>query len=362
MNESTSIGEQLASATRWEGESPELWAKSLEAEGKRSRGWGEGIMRLMRKRSTIAAAVVVLLGLAAVSQVAVMQQRSPAPRNGHTFTMESQKPASPGSLYGRVLGAIHPESESFDELSRVVVRKATIEIRTPDVRGAFAKISLLVSEARGEFVQDSTLTGGGVSAGDGPRQPMYGTMTLRVDAKRLGEVMNSLRGVGTVTSENSGGEDITTETVDIEARLRNEKRVEEELLELLKTRQDAQLAEIMEVRTQLGKVRQEIEQLTSRRDHLARLASLATVLVIVQEDVEKEQRESGAPFGAYFTKQIEESWNGGLRTLSDGAAWVVRVLVGGAIWWALLAVMGVGLWRWARSVPAGRKSDEKTGA
>src|SRR5262249_2016955 len=38
---------------------------------------------------------------------------------------------------------------------RVVVRKATIELESPDVRAAFAKAAMLVSEAGGEYVQES---------------------------------------------------------------------------------------------------------------------------------------------------------------------------------------------------------------
>lgn len=211
---------------------------------------------------------------------------------------------------------------------RYVVRKATVELGVADVRAVFAKIVHLVSEARGEYVQESSLTGSA--------EHLEGQLTLRIAVDRLADVLNELRQLGKVRAETAGGEDVTTQVVDIEARLRNERRVEVELLELLEKRQDAPLKEILELRRAIGQVRETIEQLTAQRERLSRLVALATVLVIL--------RPADAPLPAapgllgHFAHALREAWLSGARYLADSIALLLSVLVGGLAWWVLLVV------------------------
>lgn len=222
---------------------------------------------------------------------------------------------------------ISPSSSGAqDSAGRQVVRKATIELKTEDVRAAFAKVKLVLSAAQGEYVQDSSLTGSGETA--------QANLTLRVAADRLGEVLGRLNELGTVISERTEGEDVTAQTVDLEARLRNETRVEVELLELLEKRKDAPLKEILELRQSLAAVRNVIEQLTARREHLSRLVSLATVLVIIRAEDAPPPEQPG--IGAFFGRSMTNAWDNGLTLLIRTFATLLHVLVGGLIWWVLL--------------------------
>jgi hypothetical protein len=230
-------------------------------------------------------------------------------------------------------------SEEADADVRQVVRKATIELKTTDVRAVFLKAGHLVEEAMGEFVQDSALTG--------TDQQMQANLTLRVDAQRLPELLNELRGVAEVVSERVGGQDVTSQVVDLEARLRNETRVEQELLELMDKRADAPLKEVLALRSHLSNVRQSIEQLTAQRDHLGRLVSLATVLVIIRGAQAEPPKPDGS-IGAYFFERMRAAWLRALVFLVDTAATIVSVLVGGILWWVLLVAAIVGLRRYLR--------------
>jgi hypothetical protein len=116
-------------------------------------------------------------------------------------------------------------SDAIPPGARHVIQKATIELRTDDVRSAFLKTQHLISVASGEYVENSSLSGSGRDA--------YASLTLRIAVDRLSDVLNELRQLGEVTSEQLVGEDVTAQVVDLEARLRNEQRVETELLELL---------------------------------------------------------------------------------------------------------------------------------
>ncbi len=227
---------------------------------------------------------------------------------------------------------------------RYVVQKANMDLQTDDVRAAFAKAAHLVSEAGGEFVENSSLTGEDKTA--------QGNMTLRVAAARVGEVMNKLRELGTVKSENTSGEDVTTQVVDVEARIRNEQRVEKELLDLLEKRHDAPLKDILELRSSLSSVRESIERLVGQRDRLGRLVSLASILVVIRAEPLIEKPAPASTIGDYFAKAVDRAWRGGLQSLSDTVAWIVAVAIGGVMWWIALAAAVVAIVRWRRRLSA----------
>lgn len=232
-------------------------------------------------------------------------------------SLDSAAPASPG------VGAGVPEAD----VGRQVIRKATLDLLTPDVRAAFMKASFLVSEAGGEYVQESALTGTG--------RYVSGTLSLRVTATRMSVVMGQLRELGVVASESASGEDVTAQVVDIEARLRNERRVEVELLELLSSRSNAPLKEVLELRDSIARVRQTIESLGAQQQRLSRLVSLATILVSIRAEAEGPR-----PVGM-LGERLEQAWNTGRTSFVGSVGWLVEVLVGGAVWWALLAAGAV---------------------
>ena len=227
----------------------------------------------------------------------------------------------------------NPESATQNSGDRSVIRKATIELITDDVRSAFLKAMHLVSEAGGEYIQDSALTGSGKDA--------QANLTLRVSIDRLSAVLNDLRNLGKVQSEGINGEDVTAQVVDLEARLRNEQRIETELLQLLEKRNDAPLKEILELRDNIGQVRQRIEQITAQREKLSRLVALATVLVIIKTEnapAPPPPEEKKQTIGQYFGHAISTDWHNGLQVLADTLAGAVKILVGGLIWWIALIV------------------------
>lgn len=210
--------------------------------------------------------------------------------------------------------------------SRHVIRKATIELQSSDVRGVFARIGLIVNIGAGEYVESSSIRG---------EETPSAEVTLRVDAARLHEVLNQLRKLGVVVQETSSGEDVTERVVDLEARLKNEQQIEQELLELLAKRENAQLSEILELRAQIGRVREGIERLVAQREGLRRLTSLATILVILRHDAAPTKPEG---WWQTFRENISSAGRDGLDALSDAVAFLVWLAVGGLLWWVLIAV------------------------
>jgi type II secretory pathway pseudopilin PulG len=301
---------ELTGLTSYLGSETELWKKAVDAAAKPDSQRVPLVRRLssMSLRSLATAACVVLIcgllvgllvpSLGKARQSARQLKDSTQIRGLHqglaTYGKADQEQAALGGmnengnfLAGQVARpASAPSSRVWQESptasDRFVIQKATIEIQTDDVRAAFAKAAHLVSDAGGEYIEASSLTGEGRAA--------QANLTLRVGVPRLSEVMNRLRDLGTIRSENTTGEDVTTQVVDLEARIRNEERIEKELLDLLEKRKDAPLKDILDLRTSLSSVRLTIEQLTGQRDRMSRLVSLASILVVIRAEPEPPKK------------------------------------------------------------------------
>lgn len=376
--EKDQLEDQLAQMTRWEGEPTKLWREALDANEAQPAASFWSPRFLHWRVRPVAAVIAIVGGLLIVATFTVPEfgkardiaRSSPNASNLRELaSVEGQRTASNappgppdatvtalgyasliegggggfgmggGGLPGRrsrvvedsldLIAGVGAQVDNLAPLDRQVIRKATIELLTNDVRATFLKATQLLSEARSEYLEASSLTGTG--------DEMQASLTLRVTADRLSEVLNQLRQLGEVRSEDSRGEDVTSQVVDLDARLRNERRIETELLELLDKRDNAPLKEILELRNHINRVRQSIERLAAEQHRLGRLVSLATILVIIRAEDAPEPEPKPA-LGKYFSDSVGTSWTSGLRFLSDTIANLLRVLVGGVIWWVLLTI------------------------
>jgi hypothetical protein len=352
---------RLAALTDWREGEPTIYAEALararEGSGSAPPGpWPR--MRLRPKTAVVlGAAAVIALGAAAQLWVGNVGDRntdespplapglaSPAWQRGAPPDEERKAEYGRYRSDGKGETAEHKATEPSSAAERSVIRKATIELECKDVKGAFAKCSLLINEATGEFVEGSSLTGEGPTA--------QGTLTIRVAVDRLSDVLNRLRELGTVASEKSTGDDVTDQAVDLAARLRNERRVESELLGLLETRKGAPLKEILDLREQLAKVRGGIEQMTAQQERIEKSVALATVLVILRPEPVADGASEAAKHEAsaleYFGARLDAGWHAGTRALADSAAGFVRAAVGGLVWWVLVGAAFAGVTRVVR--------------
>lgn len=356
----------LRALSTWDAEPPEppLWRRALDrhaAAGAGVRATGRIWSRHIPEPVLGAlAAVLVVAALVGVFLPALGRARSPALVSSlpaaessadYALPASSPAPSTPAATdqastfrpSPRALTAAQQDEAAAPIIQRAVIRKATLELRCPDVPAAAAKATLLLNEAGGEYVQESSLRGEGSGA--------RAQLTLRVAADRMSQVLAELRSLGRVTGESSSGTDVTTQVIDLEARLRNETRVEAELLELLASRDDAPLADVLQLRQQIALVRSEIERLTAQRDQLSRLVSLGTVLLIIRGTDAPD--DGGFSFAGAFGDSLGRAWRSGLRALASSVAFLVHIAIGGAIWWALLGLGIVLALRWSSRRRAG---------
>ena len=161
---------------------------------------------------------------------------------------------------------------------RKIIRNAALTIETDDPAEGQRKI-VSAAEQHGGYVVVTQSTQSARGGGQKPGSVV--TVELRVPAERFGAVLDAIRGVGgRVVDEKITGQDVTEEYIDLEARVRTQKALEAQIMEIMK-RAD-RVSDALEVQAQLATVRTEIERLEGRRRFLENQSSLSTIKVTLQ--------------------------------------------------------------------------------
>ncbi|MDY6965861.1 MAG: DUF4349 domain-containing protein [Halobacteriota archaeon] len=165
------------------------------------------------------------------------------------------------------------ESSSDYTVNRMVIKSASLSIEVTDFQASFDRVKDITQNANG-FIADSSsyVTGSGNTRGD---------VTIRVPQDNFNSVIEELKQLGNLKSEQISGEDITEEYIDLNARLNNLERQEERLLEILDLADTVE--DILKVEKELGRVRGEIEQITGRIRYLDDRVELSTIRVSIYE-------------------------------------------------------------------------------
>lgn len=215
-----------------------------------------------------------------------------------------------------------------DLLGRSIARTGGVELRVESVARAFDEVRDR-AVARGGFVAESWFAGRDDDA--------QASLVVRVPTGNVDALLADLRGIAVeVGSIRTGSQDLTTQVVDVEARLRNLRAVELRYGELLGEARN--IAEILQVQDRLDGVRTEIERLTAQRETLSNITELATItveLTTVGEPLAVAEPGSGPKQAA------TDAWDASIDTLSVLLTGIVSVVV--YSWW-LLPLVPVGWW------------------
>jgi hypothetical protein len=166
-------------------------------------------------------------------------------------------------------------SEAMD---RKIIRNADIALESADPNDGLRRISS-IAENYGGFVVTSDATH--LNARDDLKPQTTITITVRVPSAKFSAVIEEVRKVGNqVTREKITGQDVTEEYIDLEARIKTQKALEAQFLEIMK--QANNVTSALEVQKQIAEVRTEIERLEGRRRYLDNQSSLSTINITLQ--------------------------------------------------------------------------------
>jgi hypothetical protein len=206
------------------------------------------------------------------------------------------QPAAPAQVSLNQADQSHSIAEAMD---RKILRDAnlTLEVETPaDVQRKISSIA----ESVGGFVVTSESKQRQVENGG---QQLEVNLVVRVPATQFGSALDQIRSAGRVTAEKITGQDVTEEFIDLEARIKTQKALELQFLEIMK--QAHKVEDALEVQTQIADVRTEIEKLEGRKRFLENRASLSTITVNLQSPTAIAVNTTG--FGRDIRQAVADS-------------------------------------------------------
>jgi hypothetical protein len=156
-------------------------------------------------------------------------------------------------------------------LDQKIIRTGTIDLIVTDVAAALRSITDMVRGANGYVQQSATRDQGGVTVAE---------VVVRVPVDQYDGVFQKLRDLAAPDKEpveNSTSQDVTEEFVDTEARIRNLKATEQQIIQLLSKAE--KIEDILIIQRELTEVRGQIERLQGRLNVLERQAAYSTITV-----------------------------------------------------------------------------------
>ena len=221
----------------------------------------------------------------------------------------------------------------------MIIRTAQLSVVTQEFDKARANLETILKRHRGYVGELKT----GGSTGSGRTL----TATLRVPADQLDATLAEVKTLGRVESESQSGQDVTSQYVDLQARLSNALNTEQRLTDLLRNR-TGKLSDVLEVEQEVDRVRGEIEQMEAERQNMANQVSYATLNATISEDY-KAQLQVVPPS---TTTRLSNAAVEGYRSMADGVVSLALFLLSTGpsllLWGAILFFPARWVWKKVR--------------
>ena len=156
-----------------------------------------------------------------------------------------------------------------DVVERKIVTNVDMNVRVDDVNDAMEAVTNLVDTSGGFVVSVSRTE---------DEDETFAFMSFRIPSNDLEAILSRVRDISErVERENRSSQDVTTEFVDIEARLGNLKAAEQQLMVLFE--RSGKVSDVLEVQRELTNMRGQIESLQGRLNYLSQTTATSLVSV-----------------------------------------------------------------------------------
>ena len=176
------------------------------------------------------------------------------------------------------LNDVDEEGSTAEAADRKIIRNADITIEVPSTTDAQHRVTS-IAESHGGFVVTSEAKQR--ESNDPAQRTLDIKLVVRVPSNQFGRAFDEIKKLaGNTPSEQVTSQDVTEEFIDLEARIKTQKALEVQFLEIM--RGANKIADALEVQRQIAEVRNEIEKLEGRRRFLQNRSSLSTINVNIQ--------------------------------------------------------------------------------
>ena len=222
-----------------------------------------------KKLTALAAALALTAALAGCGSAGGGSDAAPGETAAtESFSMDNAALAADGG------GAATLTPQATGESARKIIYNADLSLESTDFDAARTALTDAV-EANGGYISYSDLSG---SAED---QDRYSHYTVRIPADSYRNFLEAVSGAANVLSVSESAEDITSEYIDVEARIASLENQRSRLNELADTAETT--ADLLEIESQLSDVQYQLESYTRQRSWMDDQVQYSTVDIRLSE-------------------------------------------------------------------------------
>lgn len=211
-----------------------------------------------------------------------------------------------------------------------LVKMAEIALVVNSLEDTLPAVSQLIQQQQGDLLklEDNKSQNG--------NRRQTASLQIRVPQDKLETTLDALAKLGTVQRRNINAEDVTNQLVDFQARLRNLRKTESTLLQIMN--RSGSVGDVLKVAEKLSDIRQSIEQIDAQLQSLTNRVAYSTITLQLEAAVSTTTPQQ--PLGL----QVQDTWNNATHSVSELttsfirlAIWLVAyspylLLLGGATW------------------------------
>jgi hypothetical protein len=180
-----------------------------------------------------------------------------------------------------------------------LIRNANLRFETQNLEETYQRINLAASKHQAYFQRDTESK---------DYQSVFRSLTVRVPQKNFESLINDITtGITYFDMKEIGSRDVTEQFIDLEARLKAKKSLEERYLDLLK--KATKISEILEIERELTNIREEIESKEGQLKYLQSSVSFSTIEIHFYKKMARGEQTRVS----YWTKiknGFVSGWNG----------------------------------------------------
>ncbi|MBD1873543.1 DUF4349 domain-containing protein [Nodosilinea sp. FACHB-131] len=228
---------------------------------------------------------------------------------------------------------IEPVPSDIGQPAPQLVKQASLVLVLTDIDAAVDQVQAILQRAQGDMLslQDHR-------SPEGTAQQV--TLTLRVPQAELDSVLNALRPLGTVQQQSLTAEDVSSQLVDLDARLKNLRQSEAALLKIME--RSGEISHVLEVARELSTVRESIERMAAQQQNLKRQVAFSQIYLTLQSPV--TQVTPLRPVG----ETLSNTWDAATQSVKAFTVSGLKLglwLLAFSPYWVLTAAVGYGGYR-----------------
>ncbi len=213
--------------------------------------------------------------------------------------------------------------------ARQMERSAEITLIVPDIDRALGAVGSLARAAGGDVTKLDD------ERPENPRDRRTADVSLIVPQDRFASSLARIAQFGGVRSRTVSAQDVGDQLVDDHARLRNLRRTEADMLNIMD--RSGKIGEVLDVENQLASVREQIEKLDAQTQALEGRVVMSTIDVSLETEAQSSSAEPSV------ASRLADAWVAAWHSSREAAVGLLArtfVLIAFAPYW--LALLGLG--------------------